>query len=303
MRHAFDETPPQARIMLPALLQAQTSGVIGVKEAWDLAFCLWRAPVGFDVSLPALDHATLSVLDEGPAFIRMDGAWRGRAGGQEADAILLYSGGYDRRWIAPGDTTGRHYYLKPGLVADAARELEHGDAPQLRDDRVFARDAELRLMLDQYVRRGIDAVSPPSRSEMDLRALLIGMRLVGFHASGSGNAMAPRAGALSPWRLRAVTEAVEAWIDQDLSLERLAAVAGLGKYHFATAFRQATGLTPHRFVMLRRIERAKVALAGTDPITEVALACGFGSHQHFCAAFRRETGMAPSQWRRLAAGS
>lgn len=283
--------------MLPALLQARTSGVIGVEEAWDLAFCLWRAPVGFDVSIPALDHATISVLDEGPAFIRMDGAWRGRSGGQEPDSFLLYSGGYDRRWVAPGDTTGRHYYLKPGLVAEAARELEHGGPPQLRDDRVFAQDAELRLMLDQYVRRGIDAVSPPSRAEMDLRALLIGMRLVAFHGCGSGNAKAPRAGALSPWRLRAVTEAVEAGIDEDLSLERLAAVAGLGKYRFATAFRLATGVTPHRFVTLRRIERAKIALAGSQSITHIALACGFGSHQHFCAAFRRETGMSPSKWR------
>jgi AraC family transcriptional regulator len=302
MRHAFEEMPPQARIMMPAVVQAQTSGVIGIAESWDLAFCLWRAPLGFDVSIPALDHATISVLDEGPAFIRMDGSWRGRSGGQEADAFLLYPGGYDRRWIAPGDTTGRHFYLKHGLIAEAACEMGRAEAPDLRDDRVFARDAELRVMLDQYVRRGVDPVARASRAEMDLRALLIGMRLVSFHAAGAASPP-PRVGALSPRRLRAVAEAVEAWIDQDLSLERLAAVAGLAKYHFATAFRQATGLTPHRFVTQRRIERAKAALAGPATITEIALACGFGSHQHFCTAFRRETGVTPSEWRRRTAGA
>lgn len=302
MRYAFQETPPQARIMLPAVRQSQTSGVIGVAEAWDLAFCLWRAPVGFDVSIPALDHVTISILDEGPPFMRMDGRWRGRTGGKEADAFLLYPGGYDRRWIAPGDTTGRHYYLKPGLVAAAARELGRSDEPALREDRVFAHDADLRLMLDQYVRRGVDPVSPPQPIEMDLRAMLIGMRLVGFHSAGSGPAVPPRIGALSPRRLRMVTDAVEAWLDQEVSLDRLAAVAGLGKYHFVTAFRQATGLTPHRFVTLRRIERAKAALAGDEPITSVALACGFSSHQHFTTVFRRETGATPSQWRRRIRG-
>lgn len=303
MLYAFHEIPPQARNMFPAVQHSQSSGVIGVEEAWDIAFCLWRAPVGFDVSIPAMDHLTVSILDEGPAFMRMDGRWRGRSGGQEADAFLLYPGGYDRRWIAPGDTSGRHYYFKPGLVAAAAREMDRNDEPVLREDRVFARDAELRLMLDQYVRRGVDPVSRPSAIEMDLRALLIGMRLVGFHAVGSANIAAPRIGALSARRLRMVVDAVEAWLDQDVSLDRLAAVANLGKYHFVTAFRQATGLTPHRFVMLRRIERAKAALAGDESLTSIALACGFASHQHFATVFRRETGSTPSQWRRQIAGT
>ncbi|RST84302.1 AraC family transcriptional regulator [Aquibium carbonis] len=298
MRYAFREIPSQARIMLPAVQQAQSSGVIGVEEGWDVAFVMWRAPVGFDVSVPAVDHVTISILDEGPAFMRMDGPWRGRSGGKEADAFLLYPGGYDRRWIAPGDTTGRHHYLDLGLIAEAARELGRTDEPDLREDRVFAHDAELRLMLDQYVRRGIDPVSRPSSVEMDLRALLIAMRLVGFHAAGSGGIAAPRVGALSPRRLRMVVDAVEAWIDEEVSLDRLASVAGLGKYHFATAFRQATGLTPHRFVTLRRIDRAKAALAGRESITTIALACGFASHQHFTTAFRRETGTTPSEWRR-----
>lgn len=298
MRYAFRETPLQASIMLPAVAHSQSSGVIGVDEAWDVAFCMWRAPVGFDVSIPALDHITISILDEGPAFMRMDGKWRGRTGGQEPDAFLLYPGGYDRRWVAPGDTTGRHYYLKPGLVAEAAREMGRADEPDLREDRVFAHDAELRMMLDQYVRRGIDPVSHPSPVEMDLRALLIGMRLVGFHAAGSGSIAAPRSGALSPRRLRMVVDAIETWIDEEVSLDRLATVAGLGKYHFVTAFRHATGLTPHRFVTLRRIERAKAALGGSEPITNIALACGFASHQHFTTVFRRETGVTPSQWRR-----
>jgi AraC family transcriptional regulator len=106
-------------------------------------------------------------------------------------------------------------------------------------------------------------------------------------------------GGLAPVVLRRVQEYVEAHLEQDLTIEDLAAVAGLSPYHFARAFKRSTGFGPYRYVLRRRTERAKRLLAaGKIPLSGVAQACGFGSQSHFSARFREVTGLTPSQFGR-----
>jgi AraC family transcriptional regulator len=106
-------------------------------------------------------------------------------------------------------------------------------------------------------------------------------------------------GGLAGWQLRRITEHIQDRLAEDVSLSDLASLAGLSPRHLCTAFRESTGLPPHRWQIERRVERAKAMLA--DPaatITDVALACGFGTPSHFATMFRRATGCAPSRWRR-----
>ena len=106
-------------------------------------------------------------------------------------------------------------------------------------------------------------------------------------------------GGLAGWQLRRITEHIQDRLTEDVSLNDLANLAGLSPRHLCTAFRESTGLPPHRWQIERRIERAKAML--TDPavtITDVALACGFGTPSHFATMFRRATGWTPSAWRR-----
>ena len=66
-------------------------------------------------------------------------------------------------------------------------------------------------------------------------------------------------------RLRAVVAYIEEHLDAGLTLEQMAAAARLSVYHFARQFKAATGLPPHQYVILRRVERARQLLqAGTD---------------------------------------
>ena len=68
--------------------------------------------------------------------------------------------------------------------------------------------------------------------------------------------------------------------------------------HFSHAFRQATGVAPHRYVLERRVERAKTLLRDSDmPIIEIAHLVGCSSHSHFSVLFNRITGMTPRQFR------
>jgi len=104
---------------------------------------------------------------------------------------------------------------------------------------------------------------------------------------------------LAPWRLRRATEYLEARLAEDVGLAEAAAEVQLSPDHFTRAFRAATGLPPHRWLMRRRVERACELL--TDPrhsITEIAFACGFASSQHLATVFRKQVGTTPSEYRR-----
>ncbi|MEQ9609734.1 MAG: AraC family transcriptional regulator [Kiloniellaceae bacterium] len=85
---------------------------------------------------------------------------------------------------------------------------------------------------------------------------------------------------------------------QDLTLDELAAAAGLSRYYFLRAFRREVGVTPHAYLTGRRIAAAKGLLAGDQPLSAVALACGFYDQSHFSRAFKGCTGVTPGQYRR-----
>jgi AraC family transcriptional regulator len=107
-----------------------------------------------------------------------------------------------------------------------------------------------------------------------------------------------RDGALPRARLRAVVEYVEEHLDAGPTLGQLAGVAHLSPYHFARQFKTATGLPPHQFVILRRVERAKQLLQSGDlSLAEVALHAGFSDQSVFCLHFKRLVGVTPRQFR------
>ena len=107
-----------------------------------------------------------------------------------------------------------------------------------------------------------------------------------------------RDGALPRGRLRAVVEYIEEHLDASPSLEQMAEVAGLSPYHFARQFKTATGLPPHQFVIMRRVERAKQLLQGGDlSLAEVALHAGFSGQSVFCLHFKRLVGVTPRRFR------
>jgi AraC family transcriptional regulator len=73
----------------------------------------------------------------------------------------------------------------------------------------------------------------------------------------------------------------------------------MSAFHFAHAFREATGVPPHRYVIQRRIERAKQLLRGSElSLTEIAQRVGYSSASHFSVGFRKMTRVAPSEYRK-----
>ena len=86
---------------------------------------------------------------------------------------------------------------------------------------------------------------------------------------------------------------------EDWRVSRLASVSGVSAAHFARCFRDAFGVPPHRYLLTRRIERAKALLRDTDlSITEIAFQTGWDSLGTFGRTFRDVTGESPSALRR-----
>jgi AraC-like DNA-binding protein len=109
---------------------------------------------------------------------------------------------------------------------------------------------------------------------------------------------------LPVYKLRRAMELVELHIDEPINLERLAAVVRLSPFHFHRQFKQSTGLTPRKYVLRVRLERAKALLSDSDlPIVEVAAQVGFADQSHFSAAFRQATSMTPKTYRNATAGA
>jgi AraC-like DNA-binding protein len=107
----------------------------------------------------------------------------------------------------------------------------------------------------------------------------------------------PRA-LLPKWRLKRVVDHVDAHLDQRVTLAEMAKVAGLTRMYFAAQFRRTTGISPHGYLLRRRIERAQELMRDPgQPLAQIALSVGFGTQPHFTTVFKRLVGQTPYRWR------
>ena len=99
-------------------------------------------------------------------------------------------------------------------------------------------------------------------------------------------------------RLLRAKDRMDAASNEEWPVRRLARVSGVSEAHFARSFKDAFGLPPHRYLLTRRIERAKALLRDTDlPVIEIAFQTGWNSLGTFGRTFRDVTGESPSELR------
>jgi transcriptional regulator GlxA family with amidase domain len=114
--------------------------------------------------------------------------------------------------------------------------------------------------------------------------------------------MSGKADSMDPALLRRLLRAkdrIDAASHEQWPVHRLARVSGVSEAHFARAFRDAFGVPPHRYLLTRRIERAKALLRDTElPITDIAFQTGWDSLGTFGRTFRDITGESPSVLRK-----
>lgn len=234
-------------------------------------------------------------------------------------------GGDTRRLDGPGAAAGPGW---PGAVClmpqgqasewqiGAAFEFVHLHLPDEALRRSFARlcDRDARLLQPAeltYVEA--PALAAPFRALHD--ATRAGARLAAEGAMHDilglvladrrygGAPRLPLTGGLAPRRRSLVLDHIEANLGGPLHLHELAALAELSPFHFQRSFRASCGVSPHRWIAARRIERARGLLGTGLPLAQVALDCGFDSQSHFTRIFKAAIGLTPGSYRAALRGS
>jgi AraC family transcriptional regulator len=219
-----------------------------------------------------------------------------------------------QRMLHPGDII-----ITPVGESKVIRHCEEADvlkvhlAPALLE-RVFADVRDVRSgdieLLDNFGTRDVHLESLATR-------LLAELKVEGFassiyvqslanelavhllrHYSTAKKVTEPMVVSLPQYKLRRAMEYINDSLREDLTLERISDELAMSPYRFARGFKQAAGLTPHRYVIQCRMERAKSLLRETElSITEIAYDIGYANQSHFSVVFHRFTGQTPRSYR------
>jgi AraC family transcriptional regulator len=196
------------------------------------------------------------------------------------------------RWVVSRPAVSLLLCLSPSLWQETAETMGAGK-PALAQS-IHIRDAQIERigwMMQAEDHHGY----PGGRLFADSLGSALAIRLLALQSPAKASAF-ERSRALPAWRLRRVIEYVEAHLEEDLTLVELANIAGFSVSHFKPLFKQATGVPVHRFVLERRVERARLRLMeGKQSRTDIALEAGFTHPSHMARCMRRVLGLSPSQ--------
>ncbi len=104
---------------------------------------------------------------------------------------------------------------------------------------------------------------------------------------------------LAPHKLKLVISFIDEHTDQNISVDMLANLVGVSKFHFTRMFKLETGLSPYQYVLRHRIKKAQNLLVNSKTdLAIIALDAGFSSQSHMSEAFSKVMGVTPGYYRR-----
>jgi AraC family transcriptional regulator len=189
-----------------------------------------------------------------------------------------------------------HFHVRRGAIDQTAAVLGYeriGDFPLsvAREDIVLAQ-------LTRSVLPFLGSGAPPPPLALDHLELILAAHVIQRYGSARRARAAVRGG-LAAWQRRQVTEMLRDNLGGRTRLATLAQTCDLSVSHFARAFKASFGVTCHRWLTERRIERTQELLAWTRmPLAEIASQSGFADQAAFTRVFRRFVGVPPGLWRR-----
>lgn len=199
------------------------------------------------------------------------------------------------RWFAPSDVIV--VTLDPDRVA-AFAQSELGmllDPQQLKDLPLF-HDPDL-CAAGVILRDALERDDVPSAVMFEAMSRVFLVKLLQRYGQSRPEDIALSA-RFTAKHYERVLAFVKARLEATITVDDLAAEAGMSPSHFARVFKQTMGSTPMQFVMAYRIEQAmKMMEDPTRPLGEIAYACGFSDQAHFTRSFKQVTGQTPRAYR------
>ncbi|GCE29874.1 AraC family transcriptional regulator [Dictyobacter alpinus] len=249
-----------------------------------------------DFALPALPRHVLVVNLGSPTKIQEQLV--GRQGQLKTGNLVILPAGAPTSWHLEREEEVRHLhlYLSPTLIQRVAASADiNPDSVELVDT-LGAFDPQIESialsLLSEMRSAGLGG-----KLYVESLANILAIHLLRHHSSVKQPTLS-KPNSLARTTLRPAITYIEDHLAEDLSLSEIAAAVHLSPYHFARLFKEAIGLPPHRYVIQRRVERAKLLMTTTNwSFTTIAHTVGFAHESHLALHFKRLTGLAPKDYR------
>ncbi len=197
----------------------------------------------------------------------------------------------------PGDASALRYamlYIQPDRLFPLIQCVSRETAAPSRFRETVIADARLRDLTLGLAAMVAEARGSGLDQEMQLYA--IAQRLAQRQGRFQSPGTAAGAAGLKDALYSRVRDYIMDNLDRELSIDELSAVVHLSKYHFIRMFRGQFGITPHRYALNCRINRARTALEQGRPPSETAQSFGFADVSHFNRRFKQVYGITPKQY-------
>lgn len=251
-----------------------------------------------DVTLPPVRDYLVVAYHRGVADMRrqFDGKWSHETLGP-GDVTLL-TRAVETRWMWREAIDVVHVHLTQDLVSEVCRQMYDRDTEE-----VLVRD-ELKADDPAVFRTTMLMATEAAEAEagsallMDSLSTQLAVHLLRHHSELKFREYHPQHG-MPEQLLRLIRDYVEENLQSAISLGDLAGVANLSQYHFARRFKEATGVTPHGFVMAARVESAKHLLRRNRRLSlaQIAAVCGFSDQSHMTRVFKNQLAITPGRYR------
>src|SRR5215510_11721547 len=244
------------------------------------------------VEVPGQEYARVSIHAGPPVEVSCHRAGHYYCGTSAPGDIHIIPADTPSVWDVKGRDTFLTLSVSPSLLNRVAKELGHDpDGIEIRN-RFQVRDTQLEN-IGWALKEEMECGYPCGQLYFDSLAVAVVARLIRHHSSKSVDMKRPNK-RLSDRRLRQVFVYIEDNLAENISLGDLATVIGLSVSHFKVLFREAVGLSPHQYLIRRRVERAKNLIGeGKLSICQIATESGFAHQSHLARHMHRVLGVSP----------
>jgi AraC family transcriptional regulator len=217
----------------------------------------------------------------------------------EPGALALYD--MRRSWCA--DIRDPFYTLQGFLPINSFRDFATERSSNFLDFRFDIQETRydtVMLHLTQAMLPSLERPQEASALYLDSMFLAVRDHIAETYGGFTTSATSNRLG-LTARQLRHALEYIEANLSQDVSLLDVADSSATSVSSLTRGFKTALGISPHRWVLNRRIALAqRLIYESATPLNEVAVSCGFADQSHLTRVFVRNVGSSPAVWRRNA---
>ncbi|MDR0787145.1 MAG: AraC family transcriptional regulator [Gemmatimonadota bacterium] len=194
----------------------------------------------------------------------------------------------------------RHFYLRQKFIDDVADEIFHDTHERRIIGSAFGAEDPVLCHLTRAISVALEEPVLGNRLKVDYLTQALATHLLTRHSIVGGFSHPVPDYVFNANQIGLIVDYIGDNLASDVSIEELAGLVGVGRSQFIRRFKATTRITPHNYVLKRRIKEARNLLADrTLSDTSVAFRCGFSDQSHFIAVFRRFMGVTPRQYRQM----